>query len=119
MNKLAGVTLEGGLHVWDCSHVTQDTRRMAETRTRVGQCTVWVGRHCPDNRELLVTGSGAGTVSLYQYQYPDKRVITDKETGVKTGVPGTLKQLQSQQVGSCKIVNHALACKEFNQQTFY
>ena len=63
MNKLSCVTLEGGLHVWDCSHVAQDTRRMAETRARVGQCTVWVGRHSPDNREVLATGSGAGTVS--------------------------------------------------------
>ena len=43
LNKLAAVTLEGGLHVWDCSHVSRG-RAMAEVRTRVGQCTVWVGR---------------------------------------------------------------------------
>ena len=87
MNKLAGVTLEGGLHVWDCSHAS-----MATTRAEVGQSTVWAGRHCPDNREVLVTGSGAGTVSLYQYQYPDKRVRDG------AGVAGKLVQLQSQQI---------------------
>ena len=40
-------------------------------------------RHCPDNREVLLTGSGAGTLSLYQYHYPDKRTRVDKETGDK------------------------------------
>ena len=43
-------------------------------------------RHCPDNREVLLTGSGAGTLSLYQYHYPDKRTRVDKETGDKVQI---------------------------------
>ena len=97
MNKLSAVTLEGGLHVWDCSHLSSDTRKMAEVRVRVGQSTVWVGRQCPDNREVMLTGSGAGTLSLYQYKYPDKRVTRDQD-GNKAGVPGSLTKLQSQQI---------------------
>ena len=36
MNKLSGVTLEGGLHTWDCSNVSKE-KRMAEVKTRVGE----------------------------------------------------------------------------------
>ena len=74
-----------------------DDRMMAGVKTKVGQCTVWTGRHCPDNRDLVMTGSGAGTLSLYQYQYPEKRTRVDKE-GKKTGVPGKVISLQAQQV---------------------
>ena len=56
-----------------------DTRKMAEVRTKVGSCTVWTGRHSPDNREVLMTGSGAGTLSMYQYEYPDKRSKNDRD----------------------------------------
>ena len=50
----------------------------------VSHCAVC--RHCPDNREVLLTGSGAGTLSLYQYHYPDKRTRVDKETGDKVQI---------------------------------
>ena len=74
-----------------------DDRNMAGVKTKVGQCTVWTGRHCPDNRDLVMTGSGAGTLSLYQYQYPEKRTRVDKD-GKKTGVAGKVISLQAQQV---------------------
>lgn len=96
MNKLAAMTLEGGLHVWDCSVLGKDGK-MAEVKNKVGSCTVWTGRHSPDNRELLMTGSGAGTLSLYQYQYPDKRSKQDGDVGT-VGVAGKMNLLQSQQV---------------------
>ena len=59
MNKLAGMTLEGVLHVWDC--------RQLDVRSRAGS------RHSPHNRELLMVGA----LSLYQYHYPDNRVASD------------------------------------------
>merc|ERR1712130_650321 len=59
--------------------------------------TVWVGKHSPDNREIFMTGSGGGTLSLYQYEYPEKRVKIDSD-GNKTGVPGKVHQLQQQQI---------------------
>ena len=42
MNKLAATTLEGGLHVWDCSQL-DSSGRLAEVRARVGSSTVWTG----------------------------------------------------------------------------
>ena len=37
--------------------------------------------HSGQDRELVATGSGAGTVSLYQYKYPEKR--TREQDGEK------------------------------------
>ena len=96
INKLAAVTLEGGLHVWDCSVLSKEGK-MAEVKSKVGSCTVWVGKHSPDNREVLMTGSGGGTLSMYQYEYPDKRSRQDRE-GNTVGVEGKLNLLQSHQV---------------------
>ena len=70
---------------------------MAEVKSKVGSCTVWVGKHSPDNREVLMTGSGGGTLSMYQYEYPDKRSRQDRE-GNTVGVEGKLNLLQSHQV---------------------
>ena len=72
MNKLAGMTLEGGLHVWDCRQLDV-SGRLAEVKIKVGSSTVWTGRHSPHNRELLMVGA----LSLYQYHYPDNRVASD------------------------------------------
>ena len=91
VNKLAAVTLEGGLHVWDCSVLSKEGG-MAETKAKVGACTVWTGRHSPHNRELFVSGAGAGTLSLHQYEYPEKRQKDGK------GVPGKLALLQAHQI---------------------
>ena len=57
MNKLAGMTLEGGLHVWDCRQLDV-SGRLAEVKRKVGSSTVWTGRHSPHNRELLMVGAG-------------------------------------------------------------
>ena len=86
MNKLAGMTLEGGLHVWDCRQKTE-AGSLAEARRKVGSSTVWTGRHSPHNRELLMLGAGGGTLSLHQYHYPDNK-----------GLAGRLTELQTQQI---------------------
>ena len=91
INKLAAVTLEGGLHVWDCS-VLGKHGKMAEVKTKVGACTVWTVRHSPHNRELLVTGAGGGCLALHQYEYPEKRRAEGE------GVAGTLHNLQTHQI---------------------
>ena len=96
MNKVAGMTLEGGLHVWDCRQLDV-SGRLAEVKSKVGSSTVWTGRHSPHNRELLMVGAGGGALSLYQYHYPDNRVASDTE-GNKSGVAGSLTQLQTQQI---------------------
>lgn len=37
--------------------------------------TVWGAHPLPQNREVTMTGSGDGTLSLWKYQYPDQRKI--------------------------------------------
>ena len=63
INKLAAMTLEGGLHVWDCSQ--QDgSGGLAEVRTKVGPSTVWTGRHSPHNRPVFSTLIGPAPTKL-------------------------------------------------------
>jgi WD40 repeat protein len=42
---------------------------------------------------------GDGTLMLYKYQYPDQRVVKDKD-GVKMGVAGTMNLLNSKNVST-------------------
>ena len=49
-------------------------------------------RHSP-----LMVGAGGMALSLYQHHYPDNRVASDTE-GNKSGVAGSLTQLQTQQI---------------------
>jgi hypothetical protein len=37
--------------------------------------TVWGAHPLPQNREVIMTASGDGAVSLWKYQYPDQRKI--------------------------------------------
>lgn len=49
------------------------TQRVS-TGTNAGS-TVWGAHPLPQNREVTMTGSGDGTLSLWKYQYPDQRKI--------------------------------------------
>ncbi|XP_023319603.1 WD repeat-containing protein 92 [Eurytemora carolleeae] len=62
MNKLTAVTLEGWVHVWDCRNQWKESKKKVEG----GTSTVWVGKHCPDNRDILLTGSGGGLLSIWR-----------------------------------------------------
>ena len=46
VNKLHCVTLEGGLHTWDCRTLSK-AAELAGTRVKVAGGTVWTGRPCP------------------------------------------------------------------------
>ena len=59
INKLACMTLEGVLHVWDC--------RQLDVRSREGS------RHSPHNRELLMVGG----LSLYTTRTTESPPIHD------------------------------------------
>lgn len=106
MNKLAVTTLEGGLLVYDMrtQHPTKGFSCVEERNAgrSVGsngvisgpKATVWTVRHLPQNRDVFLTGSGTGSIRLWKYDYPDKRV-TDDADGNKEGVAGKLQMVSA------------------------
>lgn len=111
MNKLVVTTLEGGLHVYDVrtQHPNKGFACVSEKdvgrslgRNGVidgGKATVWCVRHLPQNREVFVTCGGTGSLRLWQYKYPEKRVIESGD-GCSQGVAGKLQMLQATSVSS-------------------
>ncbi|EDW70689.1 WD repeat-containing protein 92 [Drosophila novamexicana] len=106
MNKLAVTTLEGGLLVYDMrtQHPTKGFSCVEERNAgrSVGsngvisgpKATVWTVRHVPQNRDIFLTGGGTGSIRLWQYEYPDRRVIEDAD-GNKEGVAGKLQMISA------------------------
>ena len=78
MNKLAAVTLEGGLHVFDmrtfhksrgfaCVNEKEAGKATGSNGVITGQrSTIWTVKHLPQNREVFATCSGSGSVRLWQ-----------------------------------------------------
>ena len=81
MNKLAGTTLEGGLHVWDCSQL-DGSGRLAEVRSKVGNSTVWTGTELYSsghyNWRVLIFFMGCVGVGLFVLDF-----LKIKDTFVK------------------------------------
>ncbi|TDG47638.1 hypothetical protein AWZ03_005936 [Drosophila navojoa] len=106
MNKLAVTTLEGGLLVYDMrtQHPTKGFSYVEERNAgrSVGsngvitgpKATVWTVRHVPQNRDVFLTGSGTGSIRLWKYEYPDRRVFQDAD-GNKEGVAGKLHMVSA------------------------
>lgn len=105
MNKLAVTTLEGGLYVYDMrtEHPTKGFSFCCEKNAGQSlgtngvisgaKATVWTVNHLPQNRDIFVTGGGAGSIRIWNYKYPDKR---SKETdGITVGVAGSLQMLSA------------------------
>lgn len=110
MNKMTVATLEGGLLVYDLR--TQHAKKgFASVREKDAgrslgsngvvqgaKATVWCARHLPQNREIFASCGGTGSIRLWLYEYPDKRV---KETADGTvGVAGSLKMLHATTVST-------------------
>lgn len=110
-NKMVVATLEGGLHVFDLrtQHTKKgfacvsekDAGRSLGTKGVVSgaKATVWCAKHLPQNREIFVTCGGTGSIRLWKYQYPDKRVKEDID-GYNQGVAGSLDMLQATSISS-------------------
>lgn len=48
---------------------------MTQRATSSTGSTVWGAHPLPQNREVTMTASGDGSLSLWRYQYPDQRKI--------------------------------------------
>lgn len=103
MNKLAVGGLEANFRVFDMR--TQHTEQgFASVSQKAHKSTVWTTRFLPQNREILASTGGNGTINLYKYSYPEQRVIKD-DKGREMGVAGTLEQLATTRVSEHPIVS--------------
>ncbi|KAG8323518.1 dynein axonemal assembly factor 10 [Homalodisca vitripennis] len=93
LNKLIATTLESTFHVYDL-HTQHKTKGFAKLTEKAHKSTVWAARSLPQNREIFVTCGGSGTLCLWKYNYPEKRVRESGE-GEMMGVPGSLSLLQN------------------------
>lgn len=106
MNKMVVTTLEGGLHVYDMKtkHSTKgfacvsekDAGRALGTNGVISgaKSTVWAAKHLPQNRDIFLSCGGSGSVRLWLYHYPDRRVKESVDGGSQ-GVAGNLEMLQA------------------------
>jgi len=99
MNKFVVSCLESQFTVYDArtQHPTKGFSSVTE-KCAVG-ATVWGARHLPQNREVSMVLGGDGTLMLYKYQYPDQRVVKDKD-GKAAGVAGTMNMINSKIVST-------------------
>ncbi|CAG0905944.1 unnamed protein product [Cyprideis torosa] len=105
MNKLVASTLEGKIHVFDCRTVNPDGSFTSLCQSLPGsspRATVWLARHSPFDREVLMTSGGSnGSLQLWKYVYPaEGRTRKDESTGKEFGVTGELVLLQKAVVAS-------------------
>lgn len=111
MNKMVVTTLEGGLLVYDMrtQHPTKGFTCLEERNAgrSVGsngvitgpKATVWCARHLPQNRDIFVTCGGTGSLRLWNYQYPEKRVKEDAD-GFNEGVVGSVEMLHASTIST-------------------
>ncbi|XP_002126437.2 dynein axonemal assembly factor 10 [Ciona intestinalis] len=96
-NKLVVSSLEGKFKVFDVR--TQHPKSgFASLSENAHKSTVWLARHLPQNRDLFMTTGGSGSLSLWKYEYPPKRV--KEEDGVSKGVIGSLQYLQNSTIST-------------------
>lgn len=93
MNKLVATTLESKFHVFDM-RTQHPTKGFASVTEKAHKSTVWGCKHLPQNRDVFMTLGGNGSLNLWKYVYPAKRVKED-ENGTDMGVAGTVNLLQN------------------------
>ncbi|KAG9390342.1 WD domain, G-beta repeat [Carpediemonas membranifera] len=93
MNKLVAATLEGHLHTFDMRTFNQAQGYAGLDTHFKDNFTVWDVAHMPQDRDVLMTGNGNGSMSLYHYKYPSQR-WRETDAG-KIGVVGEMEKLQN------------------------
>lgn len=93
MNKLVATTLESKFHVFDL-RTHHPSKGYSSLTEKAHKSTIWSVKHLPQNRDVFMTTGGTGTLNLWKYSYPSKRVDTDAD-GLEVGVMGTLKKIQN------------------------
>lgn len=104
MNKLAVTSLESKFRVYDMRTFHAPDSSYAFLTESAHKSTVWLARHLPQNRDVLLTTGGNGTLNLYKYEYPAQRSVEDSETGAQRGVAGSVSLLNSRKLSDQPIV---------------
>ncbi|XP_054712670.1 dynein axonemal assembly factor 10-like [Uloborus diversus] len=97
MNKLVATTLESKFHVFDM-RTYHNKKGYSSLIKKAHKSTVWLVRHLPQNRDIFMTTGGAGSLCLWNYEYPSKRCNEDGSS--KVGVMGEVQLLQSNNICS-------------------
>eukprot|EP00471_Norrisiella_sphaerica_P012014 CAMPEP_0184503658 /NCGR_PEP_ID=MMETSP0113_2-20130426/52024_1 /TAXON_ID=91329 /ORGANISM="Norrisiella sphaerica, Strain BC52" /LENGTH=356 /DNA_ID=CAMNT_0026893199 /DNA_START=357 /DNA_END=1427 /DNA_ORIENTATION=- len=103
MNKLAVTTLESRFRIFDMRTYHPSEGYSCLTQ-KAHKSTVWVAAHLPQNRDVLTTLGGNGTLNLWKYRYPAKRREDDGKGNPK-GVMGSLDLLNSKRFSEQPIVS--------------
>eukprot|EP00466_Bigelowiella_natans_P006553 jgi/Bigna1/88146/estExt_fgenesh1_pg.C_280172 len=103
MNKLIVTTLESRFRIFDL-RTYHPEEGYASLLKKSHKSTVWVGAHLPQNREVMMTLGGNGTLNLWKYCYPSKRREDDGK-GNPRGVVGSLELLNSKRFSEQPIVS--------------
>ncbi|KAL1460707.1 hypothetical protein WDU94_012660 [Cyamophila willieti] len=99
MNKLVATTLEAKFFVFDLKTLHKEKGFAYVSEKAHKATTIWTAQHLPQNRDLFVTCGGSGSLNLWQYNYPTRRIKEDVD-GLPQGVPGSLTLLQETTVSS-------------------
>jgi WD40 repeat protein len=93
MNKMVATTLEAKFYVFDIR--TQHPKKgFAHLTEKAHKSTIWLVRHLPQNRDIFATCGGSGSLCLWKYNYPSRRVTSDTD-GNEMGIIGTTNLLQN------------------------
>jgi WD40 repeat protein len=99
MNKLVAVGLEGKISLFDMRTQHPSDGFASLNLKTPDTSTIWAVKHLPQNREIFIT-SGANSLNLYHYNYPNARSKKDSN-GQMQGV-----------VGSLNLLNHAIVAEQ-------
>lgn len=93
MNKLVATTLESKFYLYDMrtQHPKKGFTSLVE---KAHKSTIWLVKHLPQNRDIFMTTGGNGSLCLWKYNYPPKRVRQDA-SDTPVGVVGELSLLQN------------------------
>ncbi|XP_067138247.1 dynein axonemal assembly factor 10 [Centruroides vittatus] len=93
MNKLVATTLESKFYLYDMR--TQHPKKgFTSLMEKAHKSTIWLVKHLPQNRDIFMTTGGNGSLCLWKYNYPSKRVRQDAND-TPIGVVGELSLLQN------------------------
>lgn len=91
MNKLLVTGLESKFSVFDMRTFNSKSG-YASVTTQSHKSTIWSGDHLPQNRDVFMTTGGNGSLHLWKYKYPGKRV-KEVEGEEPEGVAGEVVEL--------------------------
>lgn len=94
MNKLVVTGLESKFHVLDLRTLHPKMGYASLSHKQKDNVTGWAIKHLPQNRDLFMTSCGAGTLELFKYHYPPRRVTKD-ENQVEMGLVGSVQSIQT------------------------